>query len=281
MSIICPHGETTCANCYYCAVNKDRDATIARLQAEASSLQEQLRLARVARDSFESAMSASDAKGITPWRVGHKALRTLYDANDRLVGVVDTPDMATLVVEAVNAYWGTGVEPKVYPHLAAPSPETGTRLEIPASPPTLDEFAAGVAEIERRRRMLPDPSRPSPETGPAAEPTSFQGEDYLRAMPGGHAMAVAAPEPVKPPAHEACKKCGGFGWIGDNDTSPRGCDICGGTGAIPVVAAPEPVKTPAQRSSCCDIFASNPRRGEHRSGCPGTSRTPSAGTVAK
>ena len=69
-------------------------------------------------------MTGPGAKGITPWRVGRKALRTLYDANDRLVGVVDTPDMATLVVEAVNAYWGTGVEPEVFPRSPAPPPES-------------------------------------------------------------------------------------------------------------------------------------------------------------
>lgn len=51
--------------------------------------------------------------GTTPWRVGRKVGRTLYDRNDRLVGVVDTPDIATLVVEAVNGYWGNGVEPPV------------------------------------------------------------------------------------------------------------------------------------------------------------------------
>lgn len=38
-----------------------------------------------------------------PWRVGRKVGRTIYDADNRLIGVMDTVDDAVRVVEAVNA----------------------------------------------------------------------------------------------------------------------------------------------------------------------------------
>lgn len=41
------------------------------------------------------------------WRVGRKVGRTLYDAEDRLIGVMDTPELAQAVVDARN-----GVTPK-------------------------------------------------------------------------------------------------------------------------------------------------------------------------
>ena len=37
------------------------------------------------------------------WRVGRKVGRTLYDG-DTLIGVMDTPELAERVVEAVNVY---------------------------------------------------------------------------------------------------------------------------------------------------------------------------------
>lgn len=40
--------------------------------------------------------------GEFPWRVGTKVGRTIYDVNDVLIGVMDTPELATRVVEAVN-----------------------------------------------------------------------------------------------------------------------------------------------------------------------------------
>jgi hypothetical protein len=41
--------------------------------------------------------------GATPWRVGRKVGRTVYDTNDTLIGVMDTPELAARVVAAVNA----------------------------------------------------------------------------------------------------------------------------------------------------------------------------------
>lgn len=53
--------------------------------------------------------------GTTPWRVRRSVGRTLYDCEGRLIGIVDTRDIALLVVEAVNGYFGTGVEPELLP----------------------------------------------------------------------------------------------------------------------------------------------------------------------
>lgn len=41
--------------------------------------------------------------GVPPWRVGSKVRRTLYDAHDALLGVMDTPELAQQVVDGVNA----------------------------------------------------------------------------------------------------------------------------------------------------------------------------------
>jgi len=41
-------------------------------------------------------------KGARPWRVGNSVGRTLYDANDTLIGTMDTPELATMVEGAVN-----------------------------------------------------------------------------------------------------------------------------------------------------------------------------------
>jgi hypothetical protein len=38
----------------------------------------------------------------TPWRVGRQIGRTIYDKNDTLIGVMDTPELAARVVAAVN-----------------------------------------------------------------------------------------------------------------------------------------------------------------------------------
>jgi hypothetical protein len=41
-------------------------------------------------------------KGELPWRQGRKVGRTIYDANDELIGVMDTPELAAKVVKAIN-----------------------------------------------------------------------------------------------------------------------------------------------------------------------------------
>jgi hypothetical protein len=41
--------------------------------------------------------------GTLPWRVGTKVGRTIYDARDRLIGTMDTRELAAAVVRAVNA----------------------------------------------------------------------------------------------------------------------------------------------------------------------------------
>jgi hypothetical protein len=48
--------------------------------------------------------SRAQAKpGRRPWRVGRSLGRTVYDADDRLLGMLDTPDLAAVVVACVNA----------------------------------------------------------------------------------------------------------------------------------------------------------------------------------
>ena len=46
-------------------------------------------------------MTAANEK---PWRVGRKVGRTIYDATDKLIGMMDTPELAALVTTAVNRY---------------------------------------------------------------------------------------------------------------------------------------------------------------------------------
>lgn len=41
--------------------------------------------------------------GALPWRVGKSAGRAIYDAGGRLIGVMDTPELAARAVAAVNA----------------------------------------------------------------------------------------------------------------------------------------------------------------------------------
>ncbi len=38
-----------------------------------------------------------------PWRIGRKVGRTIYNRDDELIGMMDTPYMAALVVECVNS----------------------------------------------------------------------------------------------------------------------------------------------------------------------------------
>jgi hypothetical protein len=46
---------------------------------------------------------ARTAPGRRPWRVGRSLGRTVYDADDRLLGMLDTSDLAAVVVACVNA----------------------------------------------------------------------------------------------------------------------------------------------------------------------------------
>ena len=45
--------------------------------------------------------SSEGPKGEEPWRAGRKVGRTIYDAHDNLIGVMDTPEMASAVVAAM------------------------------------------------------------------------------------------------------------------------------------------------------------------------------------
>lgn len=56
----------------------------------------------------------------TPWRVGRHVGRTVYDANEYLIGVMDTREDAFLVVTAVNA-----VAAQPPPMRTEPKPQEG------------------------------------------------------------------------------------------------------------------------------------------------------------
>lgn len=40
--------------------------------------------------------------GTLPWRTGTRTRRTLFDAGDRLIGMLDRPELAAQAVDAVN-----------------------------------------------------------------------------------------------------------------------------------------------------------------------------------
>lgn len=39
----------------------------------------------------------------TPWRTGRHVFRTIYDANNKLIGVMDTAEDAEMMVDAMNS----------------------------------------------------------------------------------------------------------------------------------------------------------------------------------
>ena len=62
------------------------------------------------------------------WRVGRKVGRTIYDG-DTLIGVMDTPELAARVVEAVNRRTASPVAPEG----AAPTPPTSDQRAYPCA----------------------------------------------------------------------------------------------------------------------------------------------------
>jgi hypothetical protein len=47
-------------------------------------------------------VSEPPAAGALPWRQGRSVGRTIYDAQDELIGVMDRPDLAERVAQSVN-----------------------------------------------------------------------------------------------------------------------------------------------------------------------------------
>lgn len=47
---------------------------------------------------------STSARVGTPWRRGRSVGRTIYNADETLIGVMDTPELAALVVDAVNSW---------------------------------------------------------------------------------------------------------------------------------------------------------------------------------
>ena len=52
----------------------------------------------------------SDNPHRLPWRTGRTVGRTIYDCDERLIGTMDSRDLAAHVVEAVNAKLATDTE---------------------------------------------------------------------------------------------------------------------------------------------------------------------------
>lgn len=80
------------------ALLTEAERDVDRLLEQVEQLQTQLQQARTA---LGRALKPQ-IKGGHPWRVGRRVGRTLYDANDQLIGVMDTPELAAQVVAAVS-----------------------------------------------------------------------------------------------------------------------------------------------------------------------------------
>jgi len=54
----------------------------------------------------ETRVAVVDLTALPPagWRVGRKVGRTIYNDDDILIGVMDTPELAQLVVDALNMF---------------------------------------------------------------------------------------------------------------------------------------------------------------------------------
>jgi hypothetical protein len=116
---------------------------------------------------------------------------------------------------------------------------------------------AGYSATDTADRILDAVDRHLARTAPPAVPPTPICMQEGCVIPPPHAPHVAAP-PAVPPNHPeipdssravavpgeprlvTCPRCGGWGWLGDNDTAPRGCSACGGTGrpADPTGAEP-------------------------------------------
>lgn len=70
---------------------------------------------------------ADHTKHPLPWRTGRKVGRTIYDAQDELIGVMDTPELADRVVQAVNGL-GTAKQADEEPAVLAESARQSASL---------------------------------------------------------------------------------------------------------------------------------------------------------
>lgn len=74
-------------------LKKQADADLSKQWADASGAM---------RRPYRDPADPSAELHLRPWRVGRKVGRTIYDANDVLIGLVDTPELARFIVNSVN-----------------------------------------------------------------------------------------------------------------------------------------------------------------------------------
>lgn len=77
------------------------------------------------------------------WRTGHTVGRTIYDGDDNLIGVMDTPQLADRVVASVN--WGLDNEQVLRSH------QPGDNIEI--DPQAIAEYTEGLNALALVRRV--------------------------------------------------------------------------------------------------------------------------------
>lgn len=104
--------------------------------------------------------------GDRPWRVGRKVGRTVYDAHDTLIGVMDSPVLAQLVVNGVNALDALRARPE-------------RKVSLVANP--CGSECNGTWPGPEPRRMYHRPGCPNDPVSPVADPRIAQGEDELTA----------------------------------------------------------------------------------------------------
>jgi hypothetical protein len=179
-----------------------------------------------------------DPLGTTPWRVGRKVGRTVYDVKDRLIGVMDTPDIASLVVDGVNGYWGRGVEPEVLP---APVPGEGGGAPVEGQGPS---DSSEVSHLRARlKRMAKTASLYQTERDTALRDLrEARAEAVILARGVPRPPGPTAPSPTQEPE---CPTCDGWGRVDHMDPKSDLCPDCAG----------KPLRPPAGPVRCICVHA--------------------------
>ena len=174
-----------------------------------------------ATSGFKSRCDALRGRGtLMAWRVGRKVGRTIYDG-DTLIGVMDTPELAAVVVEAVNRRAAPPVAPQESEGYAIAKPAvkmgdaelllTAAKMMRPAEDGwTPDRCAAVASELERRAPFVssaPTAAPGVPGDGPwcwhckAKWPCGCQrGERILATLEGKYGPSPAPTPPSEPDA---------------------------------------------------------------------------------
>ncbi len=89
--------------------------------------------------------TARKMAGELPWRVGRQVGRTIYDAHDTLIGVMDTREMAALVIKTVNTKQTHSIVAAYY---------AAKGLPLPANPRVHVDIDARPVEVWRGERKV-------------------------------------------------------------------------------------------------------------------------------